>query len=77
MDTDNVENEKHPVWDVYNEYRTARLNVRCNEMYLRRLTRTKKWMNMAIAISTSSTVGGFWVAETPWFTYFWKGFGTL
>ncbi|MBF0556913.1 MAG: hypothetical protein HQK96_20555 [Nitrospirae bacterium] len=34
-------------------------------------------MNMAIAISTSSTVGGFWVAETPWFTYFWKGFGTL
>lgn len=62
----------HPVWDVYNEYRTARLNVRCYEMLLSWLERKNKWMEIVILFSTSSAAAGLWIFANPTGAYVWK-----
>ena len=54
----------HPVWDVYDEFRTARLNVRYYETRLKRHKALNTWMDILIAISASSNVAGLlWLQD--------------
>jgi hypothetical protein len=64
-------NLQHPVWDIYDEYRTARLNVKINEYHL---ANYKKWnflVEFILALTASSTVASFWfwqdaIGQTVW-----------
>ncbi len=67
----------HPVWDVYGQYRTARLNVRYYEARLKTLSRRSFWMEFLLAVSTTSSVTGFWFWQTVVGGYIWKAFGIL
>ncbi|MBF0556213.1 MAG: hypothetical protein HQK96_16965 [Nitrospirae bacterium] len=57
------DSKKHPIWDVYDQYRTARLNVRCYEAQLRWVERKNKWMEIFIAVSTSSTAASLFIFQ--------------
>src|SRR5688572_7045953 len=54
----------HSVWDVYDDYRTAMMNVRIQKAYIQRLRSQNYLVEIPLAIVASSTVAGLW---------FWKG----
>jgi hypothetical protein len=61
----------NPVWVVYNELRTARLNVKYLQRNLRTLKRVNLSYEIVLAVATSSAVAGFsfWqqgVGKTIW-----------
>lgn len=64
-------NLQHPVWDIYDEYRTARLNVKINEY---KLANYKNWnflIEFILALTASSSVASFWfwqneIGQTVW-----------
>ncbi len=68
---------KHPVWDVYDEYRTARLNVRYYEKQLSKLRRNNILVEIVLAVSVSSGVAGLWIWETVVGGIIWKALATL
>lgn len=74
---ENERSQHHPVWDVYDEYRTARLNVRYYERQLDRMRRKSFWMEFALALFASSSVAGLWFWETAVGGYAWKSLGIL
>jgi hypothetical protein len=66
-------NNDHPVWVVYDLYKTARLNVK---YYTVRLSRVE-WCNFAIELliaitAPTSAVTGLWLLETNFGQVFWK-----
>jgi len=67
----------HPVWDVYDEFRTAKLNVRYYESKLKKLSRWNSLTEWILAISASSSVAGLWLWENLIGGYAWKAVGTL
>ena len=70
-------NNDQRVWDVYDAYRTARLNVRYYEAQLKKLRRVNLWMEFLLAVSASSGVAGLWFLETAIGGYAWKVLGIL
>ena len=65
-------NLHHPVWDIYDEYRTARLNVKINEYHL---ANYKKWnflIEFLLALTASSSVAGFWFWQSVTGQTVWK-----
>jgi hypothetical protein len=68
----NLSKKHHPVIDVYNQYRTARLNVKYLEYKLVSLRRANFCIELLIAISASSTVAGIWVLQNPMGQIVWK-----
>lgn len=65
-------NLQHPVWDIYDEYRTARLNVKINEY---RLAIYKRWnfgIEFILALTASSSVASFWFWQSPTGQVAWK-----
>jgi len=73
----NSTNCDHPIWDVYDQYRTARLNVRYYQYGLKRLRRHNFRIELVLAISVSSGVAGLWFWETAVGGIVWKIFLTL
>jgi len=71
------DNTDHPVWDVYNEFRTARINVLCYSYQLKILTRINTTMEIFLAIFTSSTIASIWFWKTNIGQYAWQVFGIL
>lgn len=67
----------HPVWDVYDEFRTARLNVRYYELRLKTLSRFNSFTEWILAISASSSVAGLWFWENEIGGYAWKLIGAF
>ena len=67
----------HPVWDVYDEFRTARLNVSYYESKLKKLSKDNALTEYILAISTSSSVAGLWFWENTIGGYVWKVLGAL
>jgi hypothetical protein len=65
-------NSNNPVIDVYNQLRTARLNVKYHEAKLRRWRRLNFWMELLIAISASSTAASAWFFQGTLGTCLWK-----
>lgn len=68
----NLSKKRHPVIDVYDQYRTARLNVKYLECKLSSLKSANFCIELLIAISASSTVAGIWVLQNPVGQIFWK-----
>ncbi len=54
----------HAVWDVYDDYRSAMMNVRIQKCCIQWLRRQNYLVEIPLAIVASSTVAGLW---------FWKG----
>lgn len=67
----------HPVWDLYDEMRTARLNIKCIQWELLRFRRLQRIFDVAIAISSTSSIGGFWFMQNFVGGYIWKIVGAL
>lgn len=67
-----MESENHPVWDLYNEYRTARLNTL---YYGKQLTVLKRWnLGIEIVLATTAPTGiaGLWLWGTVAGGVIWK-----
>jgi len=68
---------RHPVWDVYDEFRTARFCVNYFSSELRSATRATRWIQGVIAASSSSSVAGIWLFQGALGGLVWKGLGAL
>ena len=68
---------EHPVWSVYDEFRTARFNTLCYKSRLIRLKRTSFWVELVLATSVSSGVAGLWFWETTTGDIIWKALATI
>ena len=73
----NKMNIRHPVWDVYDELRTARLNVRYYERQLSRLRCKNISIELILALSVSLGVAGLWLWQTAVGGIIWKALVTL
>lgn len=71
-----VDNQ-NPVWAVYDEYRTARLNVYYYQYQISKLRRYNILLDIVIALSTSSVIAGLWFWETSIGNVSWKVIGAL
>ncbi len=69
--------KRHPVWDVYDEFRTARLNTIYYRGRLNRLRRANSWVELVLALSISTGVAGLWFWETTTGGIIWKIFATI
>ncbi len=65
-------NLQHPVWDIYDEYRTARLNVKINEYQLANYKRWNFWIEFILALTASSSVASFWFWQNATGQIVWK-----
>jgi len=68
----------HPVWEVYDLYRTARLNVKYYSELLHR-TEIKNFVLELILLCSAPTsaVAGLWFWESPIGHEVWKYFGVI
>lgn len=69
--------KNHPVWELYNELRTARLNVKCLECRIKSIRRRANFVDGAIAIAGTSSIGGFWFLQNVVGTTLWKTLGAI
>ena len=68
----------HPVWDIYDEFRTARLNVKYYAALLRKYQQLNFWLELTLAISApTSAVAGLWFWQTEVGTVIWHIFGAI
>ena len=67
----------HPVVDVYNQYRTARLNVRYLEAELKRRRKYVFWVEFLIAVSASSSAATAWFFQGAIGSILWKALSGL
>jgi hypothetical protein len=65
------------VWDVYDQLRTARLNIKYLQEKIRRLNRWNAFFEIVIAVTTSSTVAGFSFWRTVYGGSIWTTVGTI
>ena len=71
------QNKEHPAWVLYDEIFDIRLNICYLQWEQRRLKRIHFYMEVFLAIFTSSTVAGFWFWGTLWGGYAWKIIGAI
>jgi hypothetical protein len=66
------DNSQHPVWEVYDAYRTARLNFKylCAKLSFNR--RCNFVIEFALALTTSSSAAALWIWNTPLGQTVWK-----
>ena len=69
--------DRHPIWDVYNLLRTARLNVRYNEKRLKSLQRRNLYMEFILGLTVSSGMAGLWIWQNAVGGYIWKALITV
>ena len=73
-----ISRENHPVWGVYDLYRTAKLNVK---YYLCKLSSVEKinfTMELILLITApSSAIAGLWFWETPYGQDAWQYLGVV
>ncbi|MFZ6876262.1 hypothetical protein ACO0LF_29715 [Undibacterium sp. Di27W] len=61
------------LWEIYDNYRTARLNVKYYSARLHSYENYNFWFEILIAITVSgSAISGLWFFETPEGKIFWK-----
>lgn len=69
---------QHPVWDVYDQHRTARLNVKYHSALLLRLQRLNFVVEILLAVTApSSVIAALWFWDTTYGTYVWKFLGVV
>ena len=63
----------HPIWDLYDSFRTARLNVNYYSKRLKSLNRLNLLFEITLAITVpSSAFAGLWLWETEYGRHLWK-----
>lgn len=73
-----MRDEHHPVWSVYDLYRTSRLNVKYYSAKLHRAENEIFWMDCILLITApSSSIAGFWFLQNPVGEYSWKILGAI
>ncbi|NQU28148.1 MAG: hypothetical protein HQ528_07670 [Candidatus Marinimicrobia bacterium] len=73
MDTKN-----HPVWTIYDEYRTARLNVKYYSALLYKAENKITWINRFLLVTApGSIVAGLWFWDFTIGQITWKIFGVI
>lgn len=73
-----IDNENHPVWGVYDLYRSAKLNVRYYSARLHRIESTNIGMELVIAAcAPSSAIAALWFWDTPFGALVWKLLGVI
>ncbi|MFL6520165.1 MAG: hypothetical protein ACJ8NS_08090 [Chthoniobacterales bacterium] len=65
----------HPVWDVYSELRTARLNVKCLQREIRNIRRKSRALEWILALSGTSSIGGFAFLQHNFGKVLWQVLG--
>jgi len=70
-------NHRHPVWLVYDEYRTTRLNVKYYSSKLARARKVNLGIEIIIALSSSSAVAATWLVSTAPGERAWALLGSL
>lgn len=68
---------RHPVWDVYDDYRTAMMNVRIQKACIERLRKQNYLVEIPLAIAASSTVAGLWFWQSAAGGQAWKYLGVV
>lgn len=68
---------QHSVWNVYDEIRTARLNVKCLQVECGKINRRHAFIEITIALASTSSIGGFWFLQNMLGGYLWKSVGAL
>jgi len=64
--------DDHPIWGLYDEYRTARFSVRYYERQLKSLRLRNIMIESIIALSVSSGIAGLWLWGTAVGGIVWK-----
>lgn len=64
--------DEHPVWYVYDELRTARLNTLYYQARLASARKANGYQELAMAASASTGVGGLWIFATGYGGILWK-----
>lgn len=72
-----MQRDHHPVWPLYDEIRTARLNKKVLGLEICRLASRILWTEIVIGITTSSSIGGLWFLQTIWGAWLWKLLGVV
>lgn len=67
----------HPVWDVYDDYRSALMNVRIQKCCIQRLRRLNYLIEIPLALVASSTVAGLWFWQSAAGGNAWKYLGIV
>src|SRR5438105_4653314 len=67
----------HPVWDVYDEMRTARLNVKCLLAEIATVERRSRSVEIILAISGASTIGAVWFLQNTIGKIIWATVGFI
>lgn len=63
----------HPVWDVYDEYRTARYEQKVIACKIKPEKRRKFWFELALALFTpTSAIAGLFFFNTPEGKVIWQ-----
>lgn len=75
--TSQQRNLQHPVWDIYDEYRTARLNVKINEYQLAAFKKYNFLIEFILALTASSSVASFWFWQSATGEVAWKYLSVL
>ena len=72
------ERAKHPVWGLYDQLRTARLNVKYYGVKLYRAERVGFALDFILMVTApSSTVAGLWFWNFPIGEIIWRYFGII
>ncbi|HEV2805470.1 MAG TPA: hypothetical protein VGW57_11140 [Chthoniobacterales bacterium] len=67
----------HAVWDVYDQMRTARLNVKCLTCEIRRIERQSKTIEIVLALSGASSIGALSFLQSGSGKTAWSVFGIV
>jgi len=67
----------HPVWDVYDELRTARLNIKCLTCEIARLRRCSTTIEVVLALSGATSIGDVAWLQNPLGKTIWGGIGFI
>ena len=68
----------HPVWRVYDLYRTARLNVKYYSAKLHSAEVTAKWIDWILLVTApGSAIAGLWFWQEPIGEKIWQVFGVI
>jgi len=68
---------EHPVWHLYDELCTARMNVYYYRARLGTAMKRNQWREVVTAASGSAGVAGLWFLDTPAGAVAWKGLTTV
>ena len=67
----------HAVWDVYDDYRSAMMNVRIQKCSMQRLRRLNYLIEIPLAFAASTTVAGLWFWQSAAGGQAWKYLGAV